>query len=452
MRAELSAAAVSSPAAFTDIRFERRRGVSILHHGRRLQAITERSFTGGVVRCLAPGFAWGSCSFRSLDDLPSAIRRAHEQALALPPRPGPTLPSLPARQLAVQCLAPADPAAVSIARKLELTDLVAAALFGADRRVIDARVHYVDELVETMVVTSEGIALAEARPEFALSVIATADEAGTTERVVDSLAARSWSDLESGVATAPAIAERAVALLHAAPIRAGRYPIVLAPRAAGMMAHRVVGHLCEADGDSDVRAPLPLGTRVGPDSLTIGDDPTADGLRGTRAFDHEGLQPRKTTLVQHGVVVGHVHTRSSAARAGAAPTGSGYGVGLDIPRARLSNTFIASGKTDLADLLDGISLGILVEDLVGASLGGGRAELRAGFAQVIRHGEPSEPIKGVTLGGDALVLLGQIDLVGGDFEWDPAAAWCDRAGAGRIAVSTGAPHVRLVDVSAGDVA
>jgi TldD protein len=243
-----------------------------------------------------------------------------------------------------------------------------------------------------------------------------------------------------------------VVLLHAAPLRGGRYPVVLAPRAAGLLAHRAVGHLCEADGDSDLRTPLALGTRLGPDTLTVGDDPTADGLRGTRAFDHEGLQPRKTTLVQHGVVVGHVHTRTSAAAAGVAPTGSAYGVGLGPPRARLSNTYVASGKLELPDLLDGIGLGVLVEDLVGAGLDGGRIGLRAGFARLIRHGEISEPVKGVTLSGDSLVLLGQIDLVAGDFEWDPGATWCDRAGAGRIAVSTGAPHVRLVEVAAGEAA
>jgi TldD protein len=452
VRAELAAAASSSPAAYTDIRFERRRGVAILRRGRELEALTEQVTGGGVVRCLAAGGGWGSSSFESLDQLPAAIRLAHEYALQASRRDPPPFPALPGRELEIQCLAQADPVAVSLARKLDLTDLVASSLLDADRRIADVLVQYTDELVETVVATSEGSALSEHRPEFTLSVMAAADEAGTTERVVDSIAARSWSDLESGAATAPAIAERAVSLLHAVPLRGGRYPVVLAPRAAGLLVHRAVGHLCEADGDTDVRSPIPTGTRIGPDALTIGDDPTADGLRGTRAFDHEGLKPRKTILVQHGVVVGLVHTRSTAAVAGVAPTGSARGSGLGLPRARLSNTYVAAGPADPIDLFDGVSAGLLIEELAGVSLEQGGVALRAGFARMIRHGEATEPVKGVTLGGDALVLLGQLDLVGSDFEWDHSAAWCVRPGAGRVPVSTGAPHLRLLEVPVGDAA
>ena len=452
MRVELAAAASSSPAAYTDIRFERRRGVAILRRGRELEALTEQVTGGGLVRCLAAGSGWGSSTFQTLDQVPAAIRLAHEYALQGSRRAAAPFPVLPGRELEIQCLAQADPDSVSLARKLDLTDLVASSLLDADRRIADVRVQYTDELVETLVATSEGIALSEHRPEFTLSVMAAADEAGTTERVVDSIAARSWSDLESGAATAPAIAERALSLLHAVPLRGGRYPVILAPRAAGLLVHRAIGHLCEADGDSDVRSPIPTGARIGPDALTIGDDPTADGLRGTWTFDHEGLKPRKTILVQHGVVVGHVHTRSTAAMAGVAPTGSARGSGLGLPRARLSNTYVAAGSVDPADLFDGVTTGLLIEELSGISLEQGGVALRAGFARMIRHGEAGEPVKGVTLTGDALMLLGQLDLIGSDFEWDHSAAWCDRPGAGRIPVSTGAPHLRLLEVMVGDTA
>jgi TldD protein len=449
VRAELAAAAQSSPAAYTDIRFERRRGVKILRGGRELIAVAEYSSAGGLVRCQA-GPAWGSSTFETPDQVAAAIRQAHELALIASRRSAAPIPRAPARELEIQCLAQADPAIISLPRKLDLTDLVASSLLEADRRIADVRVQYTDEMAETVVVTSEGSALTEHRPEFTLSVVATADEAGTTERVVDSIAARSWSDLESGAATAPAIAERAVQLLHAVPLRAGRYPVILSPRAAGVLAHRAVGHLCEADGDADPQGPLVHGTRLGPDSLTIGDDPTAEGLRGTRAFDHEGLKPRKTILVQHGVVVGHVHTRRSAARAGVAPTGSARGAGLELPRARLSNTYIAAGQSDPEDLLDAVTVGLLIEEVASVSLEHGKVGVRAGFARMIRQGEPAEPVKGVTLSGDALVLAGQIDLVATDFEWDHSAAWCHRAGAGRVPVSMGAPSIRLLDVLAGD--
>jgi TldD protein len=452
VRTELAAAAAASPASFTDIRFERRRGVVILRQRNRLESVAERVSDQGLVRCLSPGFAWGSCGFTQGNDLPGALRLAHESSLALPRRRPLALQPLPAREAEALCPAEADPSAVPLTRKLELTELVAEALLAADRRIVDARVQYTDEMVETVLVTSEGVALVEQRPEFTLSLLCAAEESGTVERVVDSIAARSWAEVEAWAGNLKATAERAVLMLYATPVRAGRYPVVLGNRAAGLLAHRAVGHLCQADGDRDHPAPLPLGTRLGPESLTVEDDPTVIGMRGTRSFDHEGLQPRKTTLVQNGVVVGHLHTRSSAAAAGAAPTGSAFGGGGDVPRARLSNTYLTAGKAAPSDLMAGIEAGVLIEDVVSASLDQHRVGLRAGFARMIRQGQPAEPVKGVSLADSILALLGQIDLVAGDFQWDGTASWCDRLGAGRAPVSTGAPHVRLIDVAVGEPA
>ena len=140
--------------------------------------------------------------------------------------------------------------------------------------------------------------------------------------------------LEEWSRSAYLIGERAVLQLHAPPVRAGRYPVVLDPAAAGLLAHRAVGHLCEADAGG--AGPLPLGTRMGGESVTIGDDGTALGRRGTLAFDHEGMTPVPTMLVQHGVVVGHVHTRMTAARAGAGADGLCPGwTGRTAPRPAL---------------------------------------------------------------------------------------------------------------------
>ena len=271
------------------------------------------------------------------------------------------------------------------------------------------------------------------------------------ERAAASIASPGhWTTLEEWSRTAYLIGERAVLQLHAPPVRAGRYPVVLDPAAAGLLAHRAVGHLCQADAGG--AGPLPLGTRMGGEAVTIGDDGTALGRRGTFAFDHEGMIPVPTMLVQHGVVVGHVHTRMTAARAGAGPTGSARGGPGEPPRARLSNTYVQSGRGDLADLIREIELGVYAADPVGASLDDSRAGLRAGHARMIRNGELAEPVKGVSLGADPMALLGLVDRVAADFSWSEAASSCDRAGEGRLPVGIGAPHVRLIEVTIGESA
>jgi len=445
--AGFSAAIQSSPAAFTDIRYERRRGVLISRQGGALEVATGHHEGAGLARCLNPGHAWGVCAFHHPADAATAVRRAHELSLALPARPARSLPPVPGRVLDLDLVAGRDPGSVSLEEKLALTGRVAAVLTGADRRIVDSRIRYLDWVAEVTVVSSEGLDLTERRPGMELSVLAVAEEAGTVERAVDGHSpGGNWGELERWAAGVQEVANRAVLLLHAPPVRAGRYPVVLDPRAGGILAHRVVGHLCQGDDASHPSGPLAPGTRLGPEALSVGDDGTVHGLRGTRAFDDEGMPPRAAALVQHGVVVSHLHTRTSAMLAGVAPTGSARADGAVMPAARLANTFIAGGKGELPDLLRDIDEGLYLTDPVGATLEDGQAGLRAGFARMIRRGDLAEPVKGVTLLGEPLALLGLVDRVAGDFRWDTSPSWCARPGAGRVPVAVGAPHLRLIDV------
>ena len=63
-------------------------------------------------------------------------------------------------------------------------------------------------------------------------------------------------------------------LLHAKPVEAGVYPVILAPVVAGVFAHESFGHKSEADfmlGDETMKKEWALGTKVGADILSIYD-------------------------------------------------------------------------------------------------------------------------------------------------------------------------------------
>ncbi len=62
----------------------------------------------------------------------------------------------------------------------------------------------------------------------------------------------------------------------------------------------------------------------------------------------------------------------------------------------------------------------------------------------------AEPVKGVQVEESLLALLGRVDAVAGDFSWDPSASACLDGAAGVVPVTTGAPHLRLVDVPVGE--
>lgn len=450
MTGDLAALAGASPARYTEIRYEQRHRTVITVQGREPEQVLHGPSGLGVVRCLSEGGCWGLATFQVPAEAERALRRALDQA-ALGGR-GRTLElaPVPPRQAAAP-LPPGGGALPPLATKCDLARLAGDRLLGADRRIIHGRVRYEDELADIRLWTSEGTALSEGRAHAAIDVLAVAGEEGTTERAVGGLrlgSGRAWDELMAFAGSVAEVSGRAVARLHATPLKAGRYPVVLDPRFAGTLAHRTIGHRCHGDAGPGGPAPLPLGTRLGPEQISIGDDGTALGLGGTFAFDHEGVAPRNTVLVRHGVMVAHVHTRASAAEAGVAPTGNARADRDGFPVARLSNTYIANGRGNLDTLLAPIRVGVYLAEPEISIQAGRPAWIGAGSAWMVRDGALAEPVKGAGLAGDGLALFGLVDGVAGDFRWDPAPARCERDGA-VVPVSLGAPHLRLIETAVG---
>jgi TldD protein len=325
-------------------------------------------------------------------------------------------------------------------------------MLGGDRRIIDAYCAYQDAVVERWLATSEGVMLYDIRPDIRFSAAAVAREDGLQERGVESWAGRlGWRSITGLEQVARTAGRRAVGQLGAERVRPGAYPVVLDPRAVGTLMHQTLGHLSEADGPHvrpGVDPILAQGARIGPDVLTVGDDGSAAGLPGSLPFDDEGAPTQNTLLVQHGVVIGRLHTRATAARSGVRPSGNARAGGLaDTPAARVTNLYVSNGRGSLEELLGGIKFGLYCGDALAGSLQGSRYSLTTGHGHVIRDGRLAEPIRPVVLAGDFTDMLRRIDGVAGDFSWNSSAARCGRGGSGAIPVADGAPHVRFDGLS-----
>src|ERR1043165_9880980 len=134
-------------------------------------------------------------------------------------------------------------------------------------------------------------------------------------------------------------------------------PVVLDPRATGVMIHAALAHRLERDGAS----PLRLGAEIGSPLLTVGDDASASPLRGTCTVDDEGTPAQPTLLVQSGVVVARLHTRQSAGPTGEAPPGNPPAGALPaLLSARVTNFYLRRGEGTLDDLLTGVRTGLYV--------------------------------------------------------------------------------------------
>ncbi len=454
MRNRLADALRASRADFTEIRLERTWASTVAFRGSRLEGATSALEVGGMVRCLNHGKGWGIASFTGVDQLPAMAARAHELSLAVPLDAPLRLADVPIRTADYASDLDGDVREVSLAAKRELLERLNQEMLASDRRIVDSRATYEDRVVERWLATSTGNMLSDIHPEVRLAAGAVAREESFLERALESWAVRGgWRAVQETDHLFRAAARRAVALLSAPRVKAGTYPVVLDPRCLSALLHQTLGHLSEADtlhDRADLDQLMRPGRRVGSDLLTVGDDGSASSLPGSLPFDDEGAPTQNTLLVQHGVLVGRLHTRETAGRAGTRPTGNARaGSFRQVPAARLTNTYVASGHGSLEDLLRPIRHGIYCCDAMGGDVHHGRFTLTTGFGQLIRDGRLAETVRPMVLTGDVAETLQRLDAVAGDFRWNLQATGCGRPGSGRIIVADGAPHVRVDGVAVG---
>ena len=454
VRNRLADALRASRADFTEIRLERTWASTVAFRGSRLEGATAAVEVGGMVRCLNHGKGWGIASFTGVDRLPAMVARAHELSLAVPLDAPLRLADIPIRTADYASDLDGDVRDVPLAAKRELLERLNQEMLASDRRIVDSRATYEDRVVERWLATSSGAMLSDLRPEVRLAAAAVAREESFLERALESWALRGgWRSAQDTDHLFRAAARRAIALLSAPRVKAGTYPVVLDPRCLAALLHQTLGHLSEADtlrDRADLDQLMRPGRRVASDLLTVGDDGSASSLPGSMPFDDEGAPTQNTLLVQHGVLVGRLHTRETAGRAGARPTGNARaGSFRQAPSARLTNTYVASGQGTLEDLLRPIRHGLYCCDAMGGDVHQGRFTLTTGFGQLIRDGRLAETVRPMVLTGDVAETLQRLDAVAGDFRWNLQATSCGRPASGRITVADGAPHVRVDGVVVG---
>src|SRR5262249_6104536 len=94
---------------------------------------------------------------------------------------------------------------------------------------------------------------------------------------------------------------------------AGRMPVVLASSAGGTFVHEAVGHGLEADLTTQGLSIYAgrLGDRIASPLVTVYDDATLPGRRGSFGCDDEGTPAGRTTLVSEGVLRAFLYDRLS---------------------------------------------------------------------------------------------------------------------------------------------
>jgi TldD protein len=263
---------------------------------------------------------------------------------------------------------------------------------------------------------------------------------------------RGFEDLQDLDGMVRSAAQRAVQALKLPIVKGGTYPVVIDPILTGLFVHESFGHLSEADmvyENPDLLETMSLGRRFGPEDLQIVDGALIEGHRGSFLYDDEGTPATNTPLIQDGILVGRLHSRETAGKLGESPTGNARCLNYHYPPiVRMTNTWIERGKTPVQDLFSGIKEGVYARNWLGGMTNGEMFTFTAGEAWMIRNGELAEPVRDVTLSGNAFQTLSDIEGIGDDFQWDESGG-CGKGGQSGLAVGCGGPSLRLRDVVVG---
>ncbi len=453
LREQMIEALRTSPAPFADIRIERRETTHLVLRNGEPETIEPRVDQGAMVRALLPGGGWGVVTCTRLADLKRRVRQAWEAAQA---STGQEVRLAPVRPVTAHLPAhlSRDFRTVALEEKRALLADYSAQLLQGSPCVRSVTVTYQDAFVQVHYANTEGTCIYQERPmiDLRLRVVARDDE--RVQPVEKSLAlAAGFEAVQQREDLVREVLDLARHLLAAEPVPGGRYPVVMDPSLAGLFVHEAFGHLSEADfimANPAAQAMMTLGRRVGPPGLHIVDDGNVPGLRGSLAYDDEGVPAQKTYLVRDGELVGRLHSRETAAALGEQLTGNARrGSYRYPPQVRMTNTYIEPGPDgDLADLIRDVTLGVYACDGLGGETVLGDFSFVAKYARMIRRGELAEWVRDVTCTGHVFETLANIDRIGSDFQWDASSGDCGKGDEG-LPVCDGGPHLRIQDVLVG---
>lgn len=448
MKDRLTAALRASRADYTEIRVERTWSSGVAYRGRRLETATASEDVGGFVRVLNRGRGWGTAAFTDLAQLPVMLARANELSRAVHVDEPIRLADVAPQQADALLDLDGDVRGVPLAEKKRLLEAYNGAMLAVSDEIVDTQSSYHDEVSEYWFVSSEGAVLHELRPEVVVSGTAIARRDGVIEKGLESIGLRKgWKSVHDFEPGFRAVAERAVELLDAPTVKGATYPVILDPELAGVFIHEAFGHLSEADfvyENPQAREMMTLGRRFGRPVLNVGDNGAAPGLRGTLPYDDEGTPTQDTPLIKDGVLVGRLHSRETAARLGERPTGNARAISFRHgPIVRMTNTYIANGQGTFADLMQDIPLGVYACGAFGGQTMLENFSFTAAYGHMIRDGKLAELVKDVVLAGNLFQTLDRIERIAGDFQWNQMGGGCGKAGQFPLAVTEGAPHVRI---------
>ena len=340
--------------------------------------------------------------------------------------------------------------------KVALLERVERMARARDPHVIQVMAGLGAEYDVVLVAGSDGRLAADVRPLVRLSLTVIAERNGRREM------GHAGGGGRAGLAifddeTLRGYVERAVheALvnLEARPAPAGEMTVVLGSGWPGILLHEAVGHGLEGDFNRKGSSVFSgrIGERVASPGVTVVDDGTLQGRRGSLNVDDEGNPTQRNVLIEDGILRGYMQDSLNARLMKTAATGNGRRESFaHLPMPRMTNTYMLAGGTPPEEIVASVERG-----LYAVNFGGGQVDITSGKfvfsaseAYMIENGKVTYPVKGATLIGSGPEAMNQVSMIGNDLALDSGVGTCGKDGQS-VPVGVGMPTVRMDGLTVG---
>jgi TldD protein len=355
---------------------------------------------------------------------------------------------------------PLDPlASMAAEAKIRLLEKLETLCRAADARVTQVLAHLGGEYEVVLVSRSDGVLAADVRPLVRLSLQVIAESGGRREMGTAGGGARAdyahFSD-EVLKGYAQQAVSQALVNLESRPAPAGSMTVVLGPGWPGILLHEAVGHGLEGDFNRKGSSAFSgrIGERVAARGVTVVDDGTLPGRRGSLTIDDEGNPTQRTVLIEDGILRGYLQDSLNARLMKMPLTGNGRRESfahLTLPR--MTNTCMLAGTRDPQEIIASVERG-----LYAVSFGGGQVDITTGKfvfsateAYLVENGRITHPVKGATLIGNGPDVLTRVSMIGNDMRLDAGLGTCGKEGQS-VPVGVGQPTLRIDGLTVGGTA
>ncbi|MDQ5848455.1 MAG: TldD/PmbA family protein, partial [Pseudomonadota bacterium] len=201
--------------------------------------------------------------------------------------------------------------------------------------------------------------------------------------------------------------------------------LLLMPDQMMLQVHESIGHPLELDrilgdernyaGTSFVTPEMFGSYRYGSELLNVTYDPTRPEELATYAFDDDGTQAVKTTLIKNGILVAPLGGHLSQARAGMPGVANARASGWNRPAIdRMANLNVEPGASKLEAMIGSIKRGVLMRTNVSWSIDDSRNKFQFGceWGELVEDGKRKGVVKNPNYRGISATFWRSLRMVG----------------------------------------